>query len=179
MDISNYETEIIKATQNVSREVLSLYEKSEEILDQLIGAKALTDSEALAYTTLALTRECVPILNQIKQVIGAEHQLYGLQSAKLFNIVINSSSHWTKLLTLHVKMKTGKTSSDDTQKQISAYTLCMEEMSKLTFLGENKSEFDRKYKEICGKEVGLSTNKSRCMTDVAFLIVSIVLLSLI
>ena len=179
MNLTNYESEIEEATRNIPFEVQTLYEKSEEILTHLMDLKKVTDSECLAMNTLALTKECVPILNQIKDKVGATHALYKLQTAKLFNIVINSSAHWSKLWMNGVRQKTGKTTDVDTQKQLSAYRLCMDELSRLTFLGDNKNEFDRKYKEMFGSEVKPHGTNTGCMVVIAFLIVSAVCLSLI
>ena len=154
MNLSNYEVEIVEATKNVTPEVIALFEQSEAILERMIGLKGLSgEPDALSSIpagTLSLTRECVPVLESIGRAVGSSHELYKLQSRKLFNIVINSSAHWSKLWMMGVKTKSNSVSDKDTGAQTYAYQLCMKEMCKLTFYGADKEEFDKKYNSMVG-----------------------------
>ena len=167
MNLSNYEFEIVKATQNISDDVKSLYEKSEDILSRMMELKALAKDEdgisKMPMQTLALTKECVSVLKKIESIIGPSHKLYTLQSAKLYNIVINSSAYWGEMWMYAVRTKKGGTSDEESSSQLAAYKLCMKEMKELSFQELNKSEFEKKCQEMHVEDVIEKPTNPGCM----------------
>ena len=181
MDLSNYEIEIKEATQNIPEDTMTLYAQSEIILDRMIGLKGLSGEPdsllRIPIETLALTKECVPVLESIGQSVGTTHNLYKLHCKKLFNIVINSSAHWSKLWMMGVRTHSDSVSNKDTNAQINAYQQCMKEMSRLAFTGVDRIEFDNKYKNMVGtnstQTSPTQTNKGGCMGALVLLFVGL------
>ncbi len=144
MDLSNYEIDIVEATKDLSEDVRALYEKSEEILKRLMQTKALMGSDnglnEMPLQTLNLTKECVPVLQEIEGKVGASHQLYVLQSAKLYNILTHSSDFWSKAVILGIRSKKAVgTSTAEMQKASTYYATAYKELSKIKFHGANKT----------------------------------------
>lgn len=148
MKISNYDTDIVDAVKSVSEDVRLLYEKSDDILGQLMNLKSLSKEEnginELPDATLTLTQECVSILQDIETRIGASHQLYILQSAKLYNIITHASEQWARMWMENVREhKANGTSDDETNSSLNTIRKCYKAMEKLTFLGDFKSEYEQ------------------------------------
>lgn len=174
MNLSNYDVEIAEATKNLGPEDLTLYAQSEAILDRMIELKGLSsEPDALARIssgTLSLTKECVPVLESIGRSVGTTHDLYKLQTRKLFNIVINSSAHWSKLWMMGVKTNSNSVSDKDTNAQTHAYQLCMKEMCRLKFYGADKEEFDKKYNGMVGTSP-TPTSSGGCLSAILLFLV--------
>ena len=174
MDLSNYVVEIAEATKNLSPEDITLFAQSEAILDRMIELKGLSkEPDALSRIpagTLSLTKECVPVLESIGRSVGTTHDLYKLQTRKLFNIVINSSAHWSKLWMMGVKTGSNNASDKDSNAQVYAYQLCMKEMCKLKFYGADKEEFDKKYNGMVGTSP-TPTSSGGCLSAILLFLV--------
>ena len=175
MDLSNYETDIVAATKGLPEDVMSLYEKSEVILKRLMQTKALMGNEdglnELPKQTLELTKECVPVLQEIEDKVGASHQLYVLQSAKLYNIITHSSDFWSKALIVGIRSKRLiGTSTAEMQRASTNFATAYKELAKIKFQGANKTEYEQMCKKTFVNELAKPTDNSGCLGVFIFLL---------